>query len=434
MRLDDLATCFEGIYPSAIARRSADGMPNICYLSHVAQVDDRRIAVSNRFFAKTTANIRSDPHAALLIVEPQTGRQYHLALVWQECVEYGRLFEQIKVQPHASSAQIGMMDVMRLRAMDVFLVKDISPVTDDAHAEIPVGVIEIESALRKLADPTDLSQLLSQLLDIVRASFGYEHAMVLLSDESPDTVTAAASMGYDACGVGAEVRNSIGLIGEAAGSKRSMRVNDLSRMRCKGAAVVKSSPHCNFEWCEVSLPSLSDALSQIAVPLIIHGTVQGVFFVESRERLAFDNGVTAALQTAVMPALNERLAEDAATSPPAPRESVKGGSEHVISVVYHRFDHSVFVDRNYIIKGVAGQILMYMLRCKLDRAQDDFTNREIGLSMASALPDFKDNLETRLLLLRRRLDELQTPIRLHHTGRGRLRLEMQGRPNLRLED
>lgn len=55
MRLDDLATCFEGVYPSVIATRSADGMP--CYLLHVAQVDDRRIAVSNQFFAKTAARI-----------------------------------------------------------------------------------------------------------------------------------------------------------------------------------------------------------------------------------------------------------------------------------------------------------------------------------------------------------------------------------------
>lgn len=332
---------------------------------------------------------------------------------------------------------------MRLRAVDVFLVKDILPVTDDApadaHTEAPVGLVELVAALRKLADLTDPSQLLSQLLDIVRDSFGYEHAMVLLSDESHDAVTAAASIGYEACGVGAEVRNSVGLIGGAAGSKRSMRVNDLSRERRMGTAAAESSPYCNCEGRQVRLPVLSDALSQIAVPLIIQGTLHGVLFVESRKRRAFDNGVTAALelaalQTAAMLALNERLAEDAVTAPPAPRESVEGKSEHVISVVYHRFDHSVFVDRSYVIKGVAGQILMYMLRCKLDRAQDDFTNREIRLSMASVLPSFKDNLETRLLLLRRRLDELQVPIRLYHTGRGRLRLEVRGQPNLRIEE
>ncbi len=63
---------------------------------------------------------------------------------------------------------------------------------------------------------------------------------------------------------------------------------------------------------------------------------------------------------------------------------------------------------------------------RLSDGRNEFTNREMRLAVGARMPEIKDNLETRLLLLRRRLEEKHAPVQIVRTGRGRVRLEAAG--------
>lgn len=93
-------------------------------------------------------------------------------------------------------------------------------------------------------------------------------------------------------------------------------------------------------------------------------------------------------------------------------------------VKHYQPDDSIFIDDAYLIKGIPGRLFWKLLQTFVGTGRMKFTNKEIRLDANLRLPDIKDNLETRLILLRRRLDERCEIVKLAHAGRGQLHLQV----------
>lgn len=428
-----LAACFEGVIPSIIATVDAAGMPNISYLSQVHLVDDEHVALTNQFFGKTAANVLARGSAALIVVDGRSGRQYLLDIAFVEARCDGPLFERMADHLNALAAAEGLSAVMALRSADIYRVLRCDPVP--AVAEIPeVPPAPVETGIRLAAAArlagtigatSDAEAMLDLALDGIADAFDAPHLMVLIPDDERRRLTVLASRGYETKGTGAEVPFGEGVVGTAAANRRPLRLADMSRGRRYAAAARASAA---LSGPAVPYPGLTEPMSQIAVPLISRGELLGVLLAESERRFAFTREDEDALalvagQLAATMALVERETEDAPAAPPA-TQALEGER---IRIRYYPYDDSIFIGEDYLIRGIPGRLLHHFLRAHLDEGRRDFTNRELRLDSRLRLPDVKDNLETRLILLRRRLEEHDAPLRLLRPERGRLRLEIGGR-------
>jgi hypothetical protein len=111
-------------------------------------------------------------------------------------------------------------------------------------------------------------------------------------------------------------------------------------------------------------------------------------------------------------------AEDPPPARPAPPAPAGPRAE----ITYDRADDTVLCDGDYVVKGVPGRILWTLLSAHEGSGRTLFSNRELRLDESLGLPAGNDNLEARLLVLRRRLAERGTPVALERVGRGRLQL------------
>ncbi|HEX6418271.1 MAG TPA: GAF domain-containing protein [Acidimicrobiales bacterium] len=450
--LRDLRDCFEGAVPAVIATAAADGTPNVTYLSKVRMVDDERVALSNQFFSKTSRNLAENPRASVLVIDPTSYDQYRLTLVYERTDRRGPVFDRLRGDVDVVAALGGMQDVFKLRAADVYRVVRIDQVPAAVHhagerlaprprpARADAGDPERLAAIgARLGRCPDLDTLVAATMAGLAGLFGYEHALLMLLDESGERLYTIASHGYEAEGVGSEVPVGEGIAGMVAARCAPIRLGNLRQSEKYSRRVRRS-----FERrgdlapdARIPVPGLLRAQSRVAVPAMALGQLVGVLMVESLEPVAFgpaDEALLTVVASIVANALEVERARERAADVTVPPGAVPRSAPDPSAATLVRFfagDGSTFVGGDYLIRGVAGRILWSLLRHHEREGRVDFTNREARLDPSLGLPEYRDNFESRLVLLKRRLDERAAPVRIEKTGRGRFRLHVEG--VLRLE-
>jgi len=440
IRLADLSRCFQGVIPSIVVTSDGRGTPNVTYVSHVYFVDDRHVALSCQFFNKTRRNLDENPRALVEVHDPLTLQTWRLRLRFLRSEKSGPLFDSMALRIQAIASHTGMTGIFRLIGADVFEVERFDkvegfltePAGDPCETTSVEGLRSEVRGLQYISERISRAESLESLLDAMLESldryFGFEHTMVLLYDETTKRLVTMASRGYGESGIGAEVATGEGLIGTVARERRLLRINGLDAELRYGRAVRKESGAVT---AEIPLPGLPDAQSALIIPLVSGDRLVGVIAAEDRDPLQFGEwheaylGIIANQIAAGLDRMTERAVDD---DEPALIVKQSGGvakSDARRTFTFYRNDDCVFVDGEYLIRNVPGRILWKLLGDWQREGRTEFSNRELRLDTGLGLPAIKDNLESRLILLRRRLDEKCPDVRMVPTSRGRFALQVE---------
>lgn len=429
-RLADIRSCLEGAIPAVMATCAPDGTPNVVYISQVYYVDERHVALSFQFFNKTRANVLANPYATVVLIDPRTAAYWRLHLHYVRTETEGALFEGMKAQLAGIASHSGLEGVFRLLGSDVYELERIEAVEGDPLPGPPAraGLLgAVRCCAHQLARCVSLDEALNTVIATLTRDLGIAHAMLLMLDEKARRLYTVASSGYPTSGVGSEIGLGQGVIGVAARERTPVRIGHMTHAATYSQAMRSSldaSGPRAVPRAEIPYPGLAQPHSQLAVPIVSAGRTLGVLFVESPEDLRFgfeDEDALVAIAGHLGAVIDLMQEAGDAREAEAPRAPVPPADGPPLAVRHFAVNDSIFIGDDYLIKGVAGAILWKLLK-EHAQGRSEFTNRELRLDPSLGLPEVGDNLEARLVLLRRRLEEFGPHVRIEKTGRGRFRL------------
>jgi hypothetical protein len=474
LSLAQIAHCFHGVVPALMATASRAGEPNVTFLSHVYLVDAEHVALSCQFFNKTRVNVAENPVVCVEVNDPFTFQAYRMELRFCRSETSGPLFERMRERLDTIAFHTGMQGVFRLLSADVYEVLSLQLVEGYLVGELDSGVPSapdpngpmteirrLQLVSSRINAARSLDELFEGSLAVLEEALGFAHSMLLMLDETGQTLFTVASRGYGDSGIGAEVELGAGLIGRAAAQRQVTRAAGLSSDLRYGRAIREQVSRLSSEPMrpEVPLPGLKDAQSQMALPLVVGAQLLGVLALESTRPVRFEHWhtdfldiITNQLALAIdRMAFRDESAGRTGSDPelttgvrpvrnfdPTTARKDEGGDKPAFRAtpeLAHVFwffpnDDCVFVNGEYLVRNLPGRILWRLLSDFHRVGRREFTNRELRLDQSLGLPPIKDNLESRLILLRRRLEEKCPQVRLVPIRRGRFGLEVTGQLEL----
>lgn len=325
--------------------------------------------------------------------------------------------------------------------------------TSPAHA-LQLLLSSVDVVVRNLAAAEDLDDAVAALHRGLKEQLSFEHTWVaMLEDAEPPRFYVLSSHGFEASGVGSEAAIddvAAGPVGIALKRNAPLRMNSVASDARYAAGIANASANAkdSVEGARnIPLPALVRRAALLVVPfsagadatagagatrgaIVAESSSSGVFGAEHEAALSIVGHAWAMrLENADAPAVDASVdAAVAETNSPGSAPSTEP-----LRVRHYRSDDSVFVDDTYVIRGVAGKLLVRILQ-NAGAGRREFTNKELRLEVGNKLAWAKDNLESRLILLRRRLDEKQCGIALAKCGRGKLMLALRGPVSIDLLD
>lgn len=136
----------------------------------------------------------------------------------------------------------------------------------------------------------DLEDLFETVLRTMDELFGFDHSLILLLDDTRESLEVVASRGYENSPNSTKVPLGSGLVGVVAKRRRMVRLGGLRQQRAYASTIrrqMEQGGRASELSSAPSLPGLPDVESQIGIPLIVKDVLIGVFFVESAVKRTF---------------------------------------------------------------------------------------------------------------------------------------------------